>query len=296
MGILRTLLFVPGNQARMIDKAVSTPADAVILDLEDSIPTSEKESARAMVASAIGRFASGRPQVFVRINSLLTPYAAADIEKTVIQGLRGIYLPKSESAEEVRQVDRLISEREKAVGLPGGSVGVLALVETARAVLKVCEIISASPRLLGVALGAEDYAIDLGVARTKEGREIAYPRMVIPVACHAVNVQAIDCVYMDVRDTEGLITEARYAKQLGFQGKQVVHPSQVIPVNEVFTPSPQEIEYARRVVEAFETAVKRGYASTSLDGKLVDIPVAERARRLLAQYEAITEAEDQRQK
>jgi citrate lyase subunit beta/citryl-CoA lyase len=294
MRILRTLLYVPGNRPRMIDKAVSTPADAVILDLEDSVPTSEKESARTMVASAIGRFASTRPQVFVRVNSLFTPYAAADIEETVIQGLCGVLLPKSESAEEIRRVDQLISEREKEAGLRRGSIGVLALVETARAVMRVCEIISASARVLGVAFGAEDYAIDLGVGRAEEGTEMSYPRMVIPVACHAANVQAIDCVCMDVRDTEGLIREARHAKQLGFQGKQVVHPSQVIPVNEVFTPSPQEIEYARRVVGAFETAVRQGYASTSLDGKLVDVPVAERARRLLAQYEAITEAEKQK--
>jgi citrate lyase subunit beta/citryl-CoA lyase len=240
------------------------------------------------VASAIGKLASSSPKVFVRINSLLTPYATTDIKAIINRGLRGILVPKSEKANQIRRIDAMIAETEKTAGTEIGAIGIIALVESPRGVMNTYEIASASPRVLGVAFGAEDYAVDLGVNRTKEGMEISYPRMSIPVACHAAGVQAIDCVHTNIRDREGLIAETQTGRQYGFQGKQVIHPDQIVPVNEVFTPSADEIAYALRVVEAFETAVKQGSASTALDGKMIDTPVAERARRLIAFHRAIT--------
>ena len=273
MFILRTLMFVPGNQERRIEKARSVPADALILDLEDSVPPPEKDSARKMVAASIDGLASSGREVFVRINSLSTSYAVSDIKAIVIRGLRGICLPKTESADDIHNIDVLIADAEKGAGLELGSIGLLTLVETPKGIINAYEIASASPRILGVTLGAEDYALEMGIKRTEEGTEIYYPRMVITLACHAANVLAIDCVYTNVRDQEGLIRETKLVGQMGFQGKLVIHPGQVDPVNQTFTPSEEESAYAQRVVEAFEAAVTQGQASTSLDGRMIDAPV-----------------------
>ena len=154
-------------------------------------------------------------------------------------------------------------------------------METPKGIINAYDIASASPRILGITFGAEDYALEMGVNRTGEGAEIYYPRMVISLACHAANVTAIDCVYTDVRDREGLIKETKLVRQMGFQGKLVIHPDQVDPVNEIFLPAPDEIARAQKVVAAFEAAVAEGKASTALDGKMVDSPVAERARNLI---------------
>ncbi|MFC1864203.1 HpcH/HpaI aldolase/citrate lyase family protein [Chloroflexota bacterium] len=282
MLILRTLLFVPGNQERRLEKARSVPADALILDLEDSVPPSEKDTARQMVAASIEGLASDGQQIFVRTNSLPTPYAIPDIKAVVTKGLRGICLPKSESADDIHKAEALLAEAEKEAGLEAGSTGLLALVETPKGIINAYEVASASSRILGITFGAEDYALEMGINRTKEGSEIYYPRMTIALACHAANVLAIDCVYTDVRDNEGLVKEMRLVRQMGFQGKLVIHPDQVSPVNQNFIPSNEDITYAKRVVAAFEVAVSQGQASTSLDGKMIDAPVAERARKLLA--------------
>lgn len=280
--ILRTLLFVPSNQQRKLERAALAGADALILDLEDSVPPSEKEAAREMVAKALRKLASCGKEIFVRINPLSTRHAWADIVKVVTSGLGGIVLPKVDSANDIHLAESMLADAEKRAGLEAGMVSILALVETPKGIIHAYEIAKASQRIAGIVFGAEDYALEMGIERSREGTEIYYPRMVIPVACHAANVLAIDCVYPDVKDKEGLIRETKLAKQMGFHGKAVIHPDQVAPVNEVFSPSPEDIEQARRVVEAFETALTEGKASTSLDGKMIDLPVFERARRLLS--------------
>ncbi len=291
MLILRTLLFVPGNQERRLEKARSLPADALILDLEDSVPPSEKDSARKMVATSIDELASSGKDIFVRINSLPTPYAVSDIKAVATGGLKGICLPKCEAVDDIHRADALLADAEKESGLEAGSIAILALIETSIGILNAYEIVSASPRIIGAAFGAEDFALEMGIKRTKEGAEVYYPRSVVAVACHAANVLAIDTVYTDVRDTDGLIKETRAVAQLGFQGKAVIHPDQVGPVNQVFVPSDEEIAQARRVVQTFEAAVAQGQASISLDGKMIDAPVAERARKVLARADAIAEKE-----
>lgn len=287
MVILRTLLFVPGNQQRRIEKARNVPADALILDLEDSVPVSEKDVARQTVAGSVEGLSRGERDVLVRINSLQTPFAAADIGAVVARGLRGICLPKSESAEDVRKAEALLAAAESGAGLAPGSVGVLALVETPRGLLNAYEVAAASARVIGLAFGAEDYALEMGVRRTRGGAEIHYPRAALAVAARAAGVMAVDSVYTDVRDTDGLIEETRAVLQLGFRGKLVIHPGQVEPVNRVFAPSAEEVERACRVVQAFDEALAGGRASVSLDGQMIDAPVAERARRVLALSEAI---------
>ena len=289
--VLRTLLFVPGNQERRIEKARSIAADALILDLEDSVPPAEKDSAREMVVASLKGLASIGREVFIRTNSLSTHYVVPDIKAVVRGGLKGILLPKSESAGDIHKADALIADAETAAGLEIGSTRLLALIETPGAIINAYEIASASARILGLAFGAEDYTLEMGITRTKEGAELYYPRMVISLACHAASVLAIDSVYTDVRDSEGLVKETRAVRQMGFQGKLVIHPDQVGPVNQVFVPSEDEITHARRVVAAFEAAVAEGKASTSLDGKMVDAPVAERAQKLLSLAESIARKE-----
>ncbi len=291
MLILRTLLFVPGNQARKIEKARSVPSDALILDLEDSVPPSEKNSARKMVAASLNGLALSGQEVFARINPLQTPYGPADIEAVVTGGLRGIFLPKTESAEDIHKADALIAGAEKKAGLEAGSTGLIALIETPKGIINVYQIASASARILGLTIGAEDYTMEMGINRTKEGAEIYYLRTAVAVACHAANVLAIDCVYGDVKDIEGFSRETRSARQMGFQGKLAIHPDQVIPANQIFAPAEEEISQARRVVAAYEAALAQGQAVTALDGKMVDVPVAERARKLLSLAESIAEKE-----
>ena len=266
---LRTLLFVPGNQERRIDKARSIPADAIMLDLEDSIPLAEKNFARSMVSSSIDGLALKGQEVFVRINALSTDHAAADIKAIATPGLNGICLPKSESADDILKADALITEAERAADLKVGSIWLLALVETPKGILNVYEIASASPRVLGIAFG----------------------RVVIAVACHAAGVLAIDGVYTDIRDEEGLNQDTRLARQMGFHGKLLIHPNQVSPVSQIFSPTEDEITHARGVVETFEAALTQGQASTSFEGKMIDAPVAERARKLLALAESIEKRE-----
>lgn len=288
---LRTLLFVPGNQERRIDKARSIPADALILDLEDSVPLAEKDSARVMASSSIDGLALRGQEVFVRVNSLSTPQAALDIKAIVIPGLRGICLPKCESVNDILRADALITDAETGANLQVGSIGLLTLIETPKGIINAYEIAGASPRVLGITFGAEDYALEMDIKRTKEGAEIYYPRMVIAVACHAAGVLAIDSVYTDIRDEEGLCKEARLARQMGFHGKLLIHPNQVSRVNQIFSPTEGEIAYAQRVIEAFEAALVQGQASTSFEGKMIDAPVAERAKRLLALAESIAKRE-----
>jgi citrate lyase subunit beta/citryl-CoA lyase len=292
MLILRTLLFVPGNQERRLEKARQIPADALILDLEDSVPPAEKDTARKMVVAAIDKMASTGKDIFVRINSLPTPYAESDIKAVVAGKLKGICLPKSESRDDIHRADTMLAEAEKKSGLKAGSTGILALIETSKGIINAYDIVSASPRIIGAIFGAEDFALEMGINRTKEGTEIYHPRATIAVACRAAGILAIDSVYTDVRDTDGLVRETRAVAQLGFRGKAVIHPDQVEPVNQVFVPSDEEVAQAQRVVQAYEEAVSQGRASVALDGSMVDAPVAERYKKVLDLAETIARKEN----
>jgi citrate lyase subunit beta/citryl-CoA lyase len=191
----------------------------------------------------------------------------------------------------MQKAETLIAEAESKAGLAEGSVAILALVETARGIMNICEVVDASPRIIGAIFGAEDFALDMEVRRTKKGMEVSYPRAVVAVACRAAGVLAIDSVYTDFRDIDGLISETKTIAQLGYQGKALIHPGQVDPVNQVFVPGADDVKQARRVVQAYEEAVKRGRASVSLDGTMVDAPVAERAKKLIARADAISRKE-----
>lgn len=286
--LLRTLLFVPGNRTKMIEKARGVEADALIFDLEDAVPPAEKPTARQMVRDAIDSGNYRRFKTFVRVNALTTGLLPGDLDAVVRPDLFGIVLPKTEDSAGVEEVHRMLLEREHRLGLSEGHTRILPIIETVRGVLNIPQIAGCHERLIGLAFGVEDFATDLGVERSREGIEGRYPMTQVALYARLTNVAAVDTVFADIGDQEGLEANSRLAKQLGFRGKLVIHPAQIEAVNRIFTPSDQEIEWARQVVAAYDEAESRGEASVAVNGKMVDIPIAERARALLKLAETIS--------
>jgi len=281
---LRSLLFVPGNKARMLEKARALPADAVILDMEDAVPPGEKGSARAMVREALEKGAYGA-QTIVRVNAWATGLTEADLKETLVAGVAAVCLPKAETPGEVERLASLLAMLEQERGLPVGGVGLILMVETALGVLNVYQMARASRRVRALCFGGEDLAWDLGAIRTKEGLELAHARAQLVLAARAAGVLAIDTVYTDLKDEAGLLAEARLARQLGYSGKLVIHPAQIEPVQRAFSPGEQQVAHARRILEAFEAAEARGEGVIALDGEMIDAPVVARAREVLALVE-----------
>ena len=284
LGPIRTALFVPGNRPDRVDKAIATAADRVIIDLEDAVAVSQKVETRALVRDKI--IAHKDRGVLVRINGLETDFFMGDIEAVVVKELGGIVLPKTENGHQVDKIHRLLVDFEKKQGLNAGGITVILLTESALAIQNIFKILSAAIELnreFLVALGAADYALDMGIEITKDGRELIYPRSRIAVACRAAGIPPpLDTPFMiDLKDIEALKDDAARAKQLGFQGKLCIHPNQIEPCHVIFTPTAEEISFARRVVDAFEAEESSGAAAIQVDGKFVDYPVVERSRRIL---------------
>ena len=287
---IRTALFVPGNRPDRVDKAVSSGADAVIIDLEDAVPPAQKEQSRTAAREKIAAFPES--EILVRVNAIGSEYLAGDLDEIVAPGLGCIIVPKVEEREHIREIDRRLGEAERREGLERGAIAVIPLIESARAVQNAFEILSEKTdprRLFTAALGAADYTLDMGIEMTMEGTELHYPRSRIAVACRAAGVDPpLDTPFMiDVKNVEALTADARRARELGFQGKLCIHPIQIEPCHAVFSPSREEIEHAERVIEAFEEAEARGIGAIQLDGKFVDAPIVERSRRILKLAAAI---------
>lgn len=294
MHVMRSVIFVPGIRENMIEKSRTVPADVICLDLEDSVPLAEKAQARETVARSIDALVEAGQTVHVRVNALDTGLTADDLAAVIRPSLSAVALPKTESAREMREMDVLLRQQEVAHGIKPGSVGVIPGIETALGCLRCEDIARATDRIIAITLGAEDYTNDLGVHRTREGDELRHLRYVVATVCHAYGVMALDTPYSDFRDEEGLVREAEWVKSIGFEGKYLIHPGQVEPVNRVFRPADEDVEQARRVVEAFRRGLEQGHAAVNLDGRMVDTPVARRAERLLATAEAIAERERRR--
>lgn len=287
LGLIRSILYMPGNKSRMLEKAASLAVDVVVPDLEDSVPPGEKVAARRAVRAALERGIFQTTPVVVRCNAPGTEYIGADIEEVVCAGLAGLHVPKVEQPDDLRRIAEQVSRLEAARGLPAGQIQLLPGLESARALLAAYDIAVASRRTLALALGGDDFAADMGVQRTRGGEELAYARAHLAICARAADVGALDVVFADFSDAEGLEREARQARQLGYMGKFLIHPAQIAVVNQVFTPASAEIEYARRVVAAFEEGVRQGTAAVNLDGKMVDTPVVKRAQKLLALAERL---------
>jgi len=279
---LRSLLYVPGNRERFFAKLGELRPDGVIFDLEDSVPMAEKPVARQMVRAALAALDRTRLATFVRINPTTSGLARADLEAVACTELDGLVVPKVDSSADVRLVAEWLDEIEPVAGLEQGRICLVAILETVRGALNAIAIAAAEPRLLGLAFGAEDFSRDLGVERSPEGIETLYPRAHVALAARSMGLQAFDTPWTDIADTEGLRREARQGRQLGYTGKQVIHPSQIEIVHAAYRPSEAEVQWAQRVVDAYEQAVTRGLGAIQLDGKLIDVPMVERARETLA--------------
>jgi citrate lyase subunit beta/citryl-CoA lyase len=278
---------VPGLRERFIDKAASVPADAIVLDLEDSVPTARKAEARERVRAALPRFDKRGRLLLVRPNDLQTGLLEADLDAVVVPELDGIHLPKTHDADVVRRVDHYLTFLERSRGLRAGAVRLIVWIESAQGVANAEAICTASRRLLGVSIGSEDYVTSLGVMRTRPGTEIEFARARVANAALAAGLVPIDCPEPDYQDLAHFERDIRHARTLGYRGKYCIHPAQVEIANRVFAPSVEQLEWAGRVVDAYERGERQGLGAVGLDGSMVDRPVYVRAVQLLRWQQAI---------
>lgn len=277
----RTMMFVPGANAAMLRDAALYGADSIMFDLEDAVSLKEKDSARALVHFALKTFDYSNVETVVRINSL-DSYGKQDIEAMVLAGVNVIRLPKTENKQDIIDVDNEITRVEEENGLLVGTTKMMAAIESAEGILNVREIATASKRLIGIALGAEDYVTNLKTKRYPDGQELFFARSMILHAARAAGIAAIDTVYSDVENIEGFKEEVKRIKQLGFDGKSVINPRQIPIVNAIYAPTPKEIQQAKEVIWAIREAEEKGSGVISLNGKMVDKPIVERAQRVIA--------------
>ncbi|MDR0921305.1 MAG: citrate (pro-3S)-lyase subunit beta [Lactobacillales bacterium] len=277
----RTMMFVPGANPAMLRDATLYGADSIMFDLEDAVSLNEKDSARMLVFNALKTFDYSSVETVVRINSMDTE-GLADIRAMVQAGVNVIRLPKTETAADIVEVDEAITEAEKLYNVPVGTTKMMAAIESAVGVLNAREITTASTRLIGIALGAEDYVTNMKTKRSPEGSELFFARSYILHAARAAGIAAIDTVYSDVNNMEGFANEVEQIKQLGFDGKSVINPRQIPVVNKIYTPTEKEIQHAMKVIWAIREAEEKGSGVISLDGKMVDKPIVERAERTLS--------------
>lgn len=276
----RTMMFVPGNNPGMMADAYIYGPDSIMLDLEDSVTIAEKDTARLLVHNALKTIDYGDTEMVVRINPLNTPYGKKDIEAVVKAGVHVIRMPKTETAEEVIEVEREIEKVEKEIGCLGRTQ-IMAAIESALGVVNAYAIATASKRMMGIALGAEDYSANLKTQRTPEGSELLLARETIVVAARAAGIDALDTVYSNLNDMETFRKEVETIKKLGFDGKSIINPRQIEVVNEVFAPKEKEIQKSLTILAAIKEAEKKGSGVIAVNGKMVDRPVVIRAQRTI---------------
>ena len=283
MLILRSLLFVPGNTPRMLDRALGLRPDAFVPDMEDSVPWDEKGNARAVTASYLPKAAQTGVPVIPRVNSLDTGLLEADLEAVIGPHIFGVSIGKVDNPQIAEEIEGLLGRLESEAGLSPGHIKLVPWIESAEAIVNAYSICRASERIVAVALGAEDFTNDMEIERRDDDAELAYARSVIAVAARAAGVLALDTPYFAFRDPDGLRANSSESRGVGFRGRFAIHPAQIDVINEVYSPSREQIGHALRVIEAFEEAAAMGRGSTSLDGKVVDVPVVKRAQALLDQ-------------
>lgn len=289
----RTMMFVPGNNPAMMQDAYIYKPDSIMLDLEDSVSMAEKDAARLLVHNALKTIDYGNTEMVVRINPLSTPYGKKDIEAVIKAGVHVIRMPKTETAEEVVEVEREIERVEKELGCLGRTQ-IMAAIEGALGVVNAYAIATASKRMMGIALGAEDYCANMKTQRSKDGEELRLARETIVVAARAAGIAALDTVYSNLNDMETFRKEVEYIKTIGFDGKSIINPRQIEIVNEVFAPTQKDIDKALTIIAAIKEAEKKGSGVISVNGKMVDRPVVIRAERTieLAKASGILKEED----
>ena len=281
MELFRSLLFVPGNRSDMLEKASTADTDILVPDMEDSVPDNEKSNARSLISEKLETLSGKNQSIVPRVNALDTGLIFDDIHAVVNSKTYGISVGKIESSWDIKEVSKILSQIESEKSVELGSTKIIAWIESASAIVNVNSIASASDRMLGIAFGGEDFTNDMGIQRSETGIEILYPRSVVAVAAKAAGITAIDTPYVNFRDNDGLEQEIKSVLPLGFKAKFAIHPGQLQSINNLFSPSEEAIEYAKKVIEVFEEAERNGSGATSLDGKMIDVPVVKRARNLL---------------
>jgi len=277
----RALLYMPGDDRRKIEKATTLGVDCICMDMEDGTAVSKKAEARVVIAQAMKELNFGDSERCIRINNIGSGFEKDDLASALAAEPDSIVVPKIETPEQVKWVSGQIESYELSNKLKLGNIRLLIGVETAKGILNLKEIASADKRLEAIIFGGEDYAASVGAVRTKSAIELLYARQATVTACAANDLQAIDIVFIDFKDSEGLRVEAEQGAGFGFSGKQVIHPNQVQVTQEAFTPSDEAIAYAKRVVESFEASQKEGKGAYALDGKMIDMPLLKNAKKVL---------------
>ena len=295
--LLRSWMFVPGDRQKMIDKAIALPVDAILLDIEDGVAPAAKETARKQIAESLDRIAAQikenpsyrTPVRYVRINAVGHERMNADVEYVIQPALEGLAVPKVETPEQVKVVEKILDEREPRMGMARGSVRLLLALESPKGLFNAYAIASASPRVIGLMFGAEDFSRELSLPLRREGEavDLIYARSAMVTAAAAAHVQAVDGVWPNFQDMEGLKKFALQSRRLGFSGMSLIHPAQIDEVNAAFTPTSEEVDYCRRVVQAFDDARSRGEGAIAFGGQLLDMPIVDRARQTIALAESL---------
>jgi len=277
----RTLLYVPGNNPNMMADCMIYGADTILLDLEDSVSLSEKNAARYLVKYALRHLDFSKCEVAVRINGMDTPYWDEDIKKIIPEKPDMIRLPKAETPIQIQKLDEEISEIEQKSGIKVGNTRIMVSIESAKGLRNAYDIATASPRMVAIAIGGEDFTADMGVKRTRDGNELLVARGELILAAKAAKVDVIDSIFSNVDDEEGFRMETERAKTMGFTGKSVINPRQIPIVHDVFRPTEEEIQEAMKITEVIEEAMKKGSGVIALNGKMIDKPIVEKAQRVL---------------
>lgn len=294
MPVMRSVFYVPSNNPKMMDKAPTLAVDVLTLDLEDAVPPAEKEAGRAAIRDYLRerRATQVAPALYVRVNNWETLMTDADLEAVVHPGLDGVCLAKCGEPAHVQRLAWKLEELERRRGLPVGSVAIQLLIETAKGVIHAYPSATASARVNSLIFGAVDYAKDMRVTLTAQGDEQLYGRYHTAVAARAAGCVAIDAPYVDIRDAEGFEESTRQGRQMGYEGRMLIHPSQIEPAHRIYTPSPEQVAWAEGVKKTFESeGLARGVAAVTYQGKMVDTPVYENALTILRTVQEIEAAQ-----
>lgn len=283
----RSMLFMPGNTPNMIINSAYLGADSLIFDLEDAVSPAEKDAARILIRNTLRYMDFENQEVIVRINSIDTSFWKADIDTILPQKPNLLLLPKANCPEDVLLVDEYMTRLEKNLDIEVGSIGLMPLIETALGLENSYKIASCTKRVKAMLLGAEDLTADLQCTRTKEGKEIEYARGRIVVAARAAGVDVYDTPFTDVNDDEGIVTDTKFAKSLGFTGKASISPRHIDVINGIFSPTQAEIDYAYEVMDSITLAKKQGKGAIALRGKMIDAPIVARAERTISAAKAL---------
>jgi citrate lyase subunit beta/citryl-CoA lyase len=291
---MRSFLYIPGNRRKMLDKTSSLAADCFILDLEDSVPPAEKPGARALVRDYAGRIADGR--AWARVNAVNSEFFPGDLDALVgAAGLAGLFIPKADTVDQVLDVDRQLERLEKARGIAPGTTRIILTAESARAVLHCHAIVTASPRVVSIVFGGArdaDLMNDLGCAWSSDGPELMHARAHMLLAARAAGIAVpLDGAFTDIRDAAGFERDTALSRRLGYRGRMRIHPDQIEASNRLYGRSAAELDYYARVVAAFDMAVARGEATTTVDGRMIDVAMAETARRALTDVRPVNETQ-----